>query len=494
MKMLLFSVDSKSAKHWLDSPVVSGDAVARMLKHRSVSDGTPVFLDEETMMPVEPLCSWGRNMSHADLAVSTLRDYGRIMARFASHQEAQGRDVLAASEADLVAFKRLRTQLQERPIGPSAWGKESGLLDQFFRYAVERGYLQRRPVRVAARGRNPLAPRVRRGMDIRHLTLDQYRYFRDVGLGGQLPDSRVDRTFRGWAPHRNRAGADLALGSGMRWQEWATVLLPELGIGQRPPGLAAEFTLQACAKYGKPRSVYVPEDAVGAVETYVLLERPELTAGAAASLGRRCGDLFVVSGVDHGSGRVRGVLDGVRREFDMAAMPAGLRRITVHEGEFGLEALAVFVCRSGLMPGADSWKRYRHAAWRRMTALAGASTPLLPEKRWRWHDLRHTYALQLLSYLERLMDGEEPDQVARRRRHDRYLSGHLRHNPLLIVSRRLGHASPETTYAYLQYTDDLVNEFEEAFSGWIGAAEGTTYAQIAEHAFGLEPVARRSVR
>ncbi|MFI0936957.1 hypothetical protein ACH4RG_35300 [Streptomyces sp. NPDC021019] len=39
----------------------------------------------------------------------------------------RGRDILAATESDLVAFKKIRTQLQERPIGPSAWGKESGL-------------------------------------------------------------------------------------------------------------------------------------------------------------------------------------------------------------------------------------------------------------------------------------------------------------------------------------------------------------------------------
>ncbi|MFJ1709565.1 hypothetical protein [Kitasatospora sp. NPDC088346] len=485
--MLLFSVNSKEAARYLECSVLSGDDVVQMLKHWSISDGTPVYLDDETMMPIEPLCSWGRNMSYADLAESTLKDYGRIMARFAGHQESRGRDVLSATESDVVAYRKARTQQQKRPIGASAWSKESGLLDQFFGFAVDKGHLSQRPVRVAARGRNPLAPQVRRGMDIRHLTLDQYRYFRDVGLGGQCSDSRVDRAFRGWAPHRNRAGSDLALGTGMRQREWASVLLPELGIGVNPPGQAAEFIVQACAKYGKARAVYAPEESVRSVETYVLLERPELTAGAALSLGRRYEDLFVVSRVDPESGRVTGVLDGVRRVFDMQAMPASLRRIAVHEGEFGLEALAVFVCRSGLMPGADSWKRYRHAAWRRMQERADATTPRLPAKRWRWHDMRHTFALQLLSYLERLLDGEEPDRTARRRRHDRYLTGHIRHNPLLIVSRRLGHASPETTYAYLEYTDDLVNEFEEAFCGWIGDPdEEATYAQIAAHAFGLE--------
>ncbi|MFI7356224.1 hypothetical protein ACIBTP_20030 [Streptomyces avidinii] len=485
--MQLFAVDMALVRRYLDSPVLTGTDAARLLELHGISDGTPVFLDDETMMPVEPLCAWGRSMSYADLAEGTLKDYGRIMARFGAHQVERDREVLMATEADLVSYKKSRTQLQEKPIGSSAWSKESSVLDQFFAFAVEQRYLRRRPVRVASRGRNALSPRTRRGMDIRHLSMEQYRYFRDVGLGGQGPDARLNRSYRGSSPHRDRAGADLAVCSGMRWQEWATVLLPELGMGVDRPGDEADFTVQACAKYGKARRVFVPEQAVQSVETYCLLERPEFTAAAARRLERRHRELFVVSRAEPETGRVHGVLDGERQVFAMQAMPPEMRRITVWEGEFGLEAMTVFLGRGGLMPGADSWKRYRHAAWRRMVALADETTPRLPAKRWRWHDLRHTYALQLLTYLERQMDGAEPDLVARRRRHRSYLSGHIRYNPLLIVSRRLGHSSPETTYAYLEYTDDLVHEYEAAFAGWLGdPGEEATYAQIAARAFQLE--------
>ncbi len=484
--MQLFAVDTALVRRYLDSPALTGAEAAQMLEVHGISDGTPVFLDDETMMPVEPLCGWGRSVSYADLAEGTLKDYGRVIARFSTRQADRDRDVLTATEADLVAYKRWRTQLQEKPIGSSAWSKESSVLDGFFAFAVEQGYLRRRPMRVASRGRNALSPRTQRGMDIRHLSLEQYRYFRDVGLGGQGPDARLNSSYRGSSPHRDRAGADLAVCSGMRWQEWATVLLPELGMGVDRHQDEVDFTVQACAKYGKARGVFVPEQALHAVETYCLLERPEFTAAAARRLERKAPELFVVSRVEPETGRVHGTLDGVRQVFAMRAMPPKLRRITVWEGEFGLEAMAVFLGRGGLMPGADSWKRYRHAAWRRMVALADGTTPL-PARRWRWHDLRHTYALQLLNYLERQMDGAEPDLVARRRRHRSYLSGHIRYNPLLIVSRRLGHASPETTYAYLEYTDDLVHEYEAAFAGWLGdpGAEAT-YAQIAAQAFDLE--------
>ena len=83
--------------------------------------------------------------------------------------------------------------------------------------------------------------------------------------------------------------------------------------------------------------------------------------------------------------------------------------------------------------------RLRCDAWERMRGHAEhRDAPLMPRRRWRWHDRRHTFALQLLSNLERLMDGDEPDAVAPRRHHTAYLGGHIKHNPLLIVSRRLG--------------------------------------------------------
>ena len=95
--------------------------------------------------------------------------------------------------------------------------------------------------------------------------------------------------------------------------------------------------------------------------------------------------------------------------------------------------------------GPSSWYRIRCDAWERMQAHADQpGRRCLPRRRWSWHDTRHTFALQLLSYLEQQMDGDEPDAVARRRRHLAYLGGHIKHNPLLIVSRRLGHSSPAT--------------------------------------------------
>ncbi|WP_186275182.1 site-specific integrase [Mycobacterium kubicae] len=433
------------------------------------------------MRPIEPLCSWFRHLVYEDKDSKTLREYAYIVRRFVHFLESRDRGLLTATESDFSAYRALRTKLQAKPVGDATWGKEAQLLNQLYRWLVEHGHLRHRPLRLTGKGRNPLAPRLRRGMDIRHMTLAQYRYFRDVGLGGQLPNSQVNNRFRGRAPLRSRAAADLALCTGMRPEEWSTVLLPELGIEHGTRRGPVVFPVQACAKYSKYREIYVPSGAADAVQDFLLLERPEFVAASAKSLARQRRELLVVDRIDHDAGTLRGMLDGQRHTFTISAMTPQLRRITVRENETGLESLALFVGHGGRMLGASAWFRIRCDAWERMRVHAhDASAPPMPRRRWRWHDTRHTFALQLLAYLERQMDGDEPDAVARRRRHLAYLGGHIKHNPLLIVSRRLGHSSPATTYDYLEYSDDPMNAVEATFTDWT-VQDGDTYADIARH-------------
>lgn len=484
--MFLSFVSPALVSDHLGDQTVSAAEVKRLLAYRAIPAGMPVFLDETSMQPVEPLCSWFRHLVYEEKDAKTLREYAYIVRRFVHFLESRGRGALEAIESDFTAYRALRTRLQDKPVGDAMWGKEAQLLNQLYRWMVEYGHLRHRPMRMTYKGRNPLAPRLRRGMDIRHMTLAQYRYFRDVGLGGQLPSSQASAGFRGRAPLRNRAAADLGLCTGMRPEEWSTVLLPELGVGHRQLGESVEFAVQACAKYGKYREIFVPAGALDAVDNFLLLERPDVVAASAKALSRRRRELFVVDRVDHEAGKLHGVLEGQRRTFTMSAMEPSLRRITMQETDDGLEPLAVFVGHGGQMLGASSWYRIRCDAWDRMRTHADdPAAPLMPRRRWRWHDTRHTFALQLLSYLERQMDGDAPDAVARRRRHMAYLGGHIKRNPLLIVSRRLGHSSPASTYAYLEYSDEPMNAVDAAFAEWT-VQDSDTYADIAWHMLAKE--------
>lgn len=394
--MFLSFVDRSLLAPYLGEQVVRAEQVEGLLTDRAVGYGTPVLLDETTMRPVEPWCSWFRPLADGK-DVKTLREYAYIVRPVRPVRPV--RRVAGEGRADRVGDRSAGVPGVADRVAAAAGrrrdvGKEAQLINQLYGWLVDNRHLSCRPLRLGRRGRNPLAPRLHHSMDIRHLTLAQYRFFRDVGLAGQRPDSRAGAGFRGWAPLRNRAAADVAVCTGMRPREWSTVLVPELGLEQSCSGEPVEFEVQACAKYGRARTVFVPAGAREAVATYGLLERPEVVAASAGALARRGRELFVVEEIHHDTGEVSGMLDRRRRRVALSAMSPALRRITVQETEAGLEPLAVFVGHGEQMLGPSAWYRIRCEAWERMRDHAqDLDSPVLPRRRWRWHDLRHTFAL-----------------------------------------------------------------------------------------------------
>jgi hypothetical protein len=76
--LFLAFVDPASVRKHLGAQVV--DSV-RLLEYRAIPAGTPVFLDEGTMLPIEPLCSWFRHLAYDDKHAKTLREYAYIVRR-----------------------------------------------------------------------------------------------------------------------------------------------------------------------------------------------------------------------------------------------------------------------------------------------------------------------------------------------------------------------------------------------------------------------------
>ena len=482
--MEIFYVTRKLLPLW---PEPEGFDTHAVLEHRTLRDGVPLIVDEQ-MRPVEPICGWFRALAYENKQPETMRAYAYIVRRLAEFLHGRGTDVLGATEADLVGYRWARTELDARPVDGATWDKEAVVINSFYNFLLARGLIERRPFRLIGRNqsRSSLHSGTRRGMEIRHMTAEQYLFVRDVGFGGQLPDGSVDDSFRGWAPHRGRAALELALLTGMRLQEWSTLLLPELKMGSRRTGDPVTFRLQKCAKYESPRDVYVPPAALEMVDHFVQLERPEIAEVSAKALARRVKDLFVVSKVDQEQGTLHGVLEGRHRQFLMSAMSPELRRVTVWEKELGLEPLAVFIGHGGKMLGPSSWDRIRKDAWLRMRAHNDhPSAPMLPGKAWRFHDARHTFAVQLLKYLQRVrVQGEIERDKARGMV---TLPEHYSLNPVLTVQRRLGHLQTSSTYEYLRYTEDPMNYVDAAFREW-SAHDGTTYADIALRALEADRV------
>lgn len=303
------------------------------------------------MRPVVPVCHWFRAMAYERRDPETMRKYAYIIRRLDGFLAKRGVDLLGVTEADLVAYRPSRTEVQEVPVDDATWDTEAVVINLFYTFLVEQGYLRPKPLRVRRGRSGSLGSGMVREMQVRHMTVEQHLYFRDVGFGGQLPGAEIDETFRGQTPHRGKAGLEFALLTGARKQEWSTLLLPEVGEGWRQPGQSLEIRLQECAKYKLARTLYVPVAAVEGLETYFLLERAETVSKAARTLARQAADLFIVDRADIERGKLHGIHEGQRRSYTMSSMAPELRRITVREGEAGLEAMAVFVGQGGKLLG-----------------------------------------------------------------------------------------------------------------------------------------------
>ena len=116
--MFLSFVEPSLVRTHLDSRVVGVHEVLRLLEERAIPAGTPVFLDDRTMLPVEPLNCWFRHLAYEDKDPKTLREYAYIVRRFVAFLHARGgRGLLEATESDLAAYRRSRTELQASPVG-----------------------------------------------------------------------------------------------------------------------------------------------------------------------------------------------------------------------------------------------------------------------------------------------------------------------------------------------------------------------------------------
>ncbi|WP_141709116.1 tyrosine-type recombinase/integrase [Streptomyces sp. BpilaLS-43] len=451
--------------------------MSELIERRHLPAGTPILLDDQ-MRPIEPVSSWFRSLGLDAKDADTMSTYAYAVLMLLGFLAKRGLDLASATETDIQDFRQWRTRTQKSPVQKTTMTKDKAAIKGLYGYLKKIGAVDASPWRSGSLGDR----RVARDMRVRHMELEQYLYFRDVGFGGLVPDGGLDLSFRGWRPHRNRAVCELALMTGMRIQEWSTLLLPELGLlgGRRP--LTTEVDLSVCAKGGYQRTVYIPMDAMELLDPYLLLERPLMVAAAQRTLRKKYRDLFVVDRVESDGERVAGVFEGRRVTWVVKEMDPDFRRLCVMETGDGLNPMAVFLGRGGRMPTFSGWDRARWRAWDRMKELEGDPAKLLmPRRRWVYHDLRHTFALRLLIFLTReaLKDSQAQELPMST------LLDHMLGNPLLAVQRRLGHERPSTTYKYIRYLKDPMQEVDAAFREWT-AAGGASYAAIAQKLMGLE--------
>lgn len=417
-----------------------------------VPAGCPIILNER-FWPAQPWTEFLRRYAR-NISINSAKAYGHDLFKLAQYLEKNTLTWETVTNDDLIDYRnqRLSQGLSER-----SWQRETVVLRAFFNFLVEEGLLNETPWRQIGRY-SVIKPRpLTFEMDVRALTHEQWTRFKNIGLGGQLPDGSIDTSFRGRSTQRDTTAVEVAITTGMRVQEWRTLMLPELMPAN---GGGASVVLEATTKGQRRRTIYIPQKTLDDIDLYIRVERRRTIRKAQAWLSRHLPSLAVVDRIDDTIGKVTYTYQGTTYRKQYFQIPVHHRAVLVEQLDSHIEPLSLFVGTTGKPPSQRSWHDVFTTANRRLQQFdedhPRRRRPIVP------HDLRHTFAVVMLQNLQvHALEQSKPGRVGHGT-----ISEHIISNPLLTVQRLLGHASPSTTMIYLRYIEEADALIQRAFDAW----------------------------
>lgn len=233
------------------------------------------------------------------------------------------------------------------------------------------------------------APAAIRDRDVKWFDPAGYVRYRDLGLGGFTAEGVDDSGFRGRNGQRDAAFADGLYGTGLRLQEWGSVLLLELPNDDRHRDFMTCRLAAATAKYSRGRRYWMPRRYLGQVLAYVEGERAGVVRRA-----REKGRYLRIDGartiVELCAGNRVRVRDGSGHVADVAVdslAPRARRRLLVETPD-GIEPAALWLNEDGLSRDPHGWEHTFHNANRRLARMGFVGFAGTP------HMLRHSFALR----------------------------------------------------------------------------------------------------
>ena len=468
-----------------------------------IPERMPVLVDDDLLFeggpaaprPAVVVNRWLRELPASGCpAPGSWESYARVLKEWAEFLSGHGvglfdsRDQLKFALGKYAEYRAAGPA--ERRFAATTWGRHMSVLSLFYRWALEEGHARAEPftyriaralfagtgreVRVNLAVRRTPKPHV----TIRYLEPDFTRLFLD-GLRGLGPGGEPDPYYRGRELARNAAIGELALATGMRLQEFSSLLSCEIPpLPSRPVQVPIPFPVPASvAKGRKFRTTWISYDALAAVHHYLELDRPATVDGTGWRPPTRWGEPLLVTDPDERGGRV----NGVRRRWE-ALTPSERRRLVAPGGG---------TCVLAAKAGGGPFTAWASVFERTADRIRARSEPRFPHVY--PHRLRHSFSMQTLEYLvsghyrqaaravKASDHGDGPDAALML-----YLT---KADPLLVLRDLLGHSSVLTTEKYLRKLD-TTRIYREAWerSGLGGdrAAEtGTEREASAE--FGDEP-------
>jgi site-specific recombinase XerD len=388
----------------------------------------------------------------------SLRAYGYdvvVWIRFLA--EACGKTVWSAERADVAAFHRARRRTDAAfRISAASWNRSVASLEKLYRWAELEGLVAFTPfthrdvwrrghgggrARIAAR--NDAYERAAKRWDVRFISLEDYRVFRDVGLRGLTVDGAERPGARDRNGARNALFGELLVTTGLRLEEASFLLASELAALFPPTSRSRQTWLElpsALTKGDRGRSVLLPRRLLQKIATYVEVERASAATKFEARSGWRAIErpIFIRRPAP---GTLGVTLCGGGTILIDALTPDERGRLVIcADDATPQEAAALWLTEVGQPVQPNSWEAI-FARGSRRCADAGMAIRISP------HQLRHSFAVHMLAMLiqHRLrnaaIDPTTPMEGYRR----------LLGDPLQQVQRLLGHVSLTTTYIYLDH-------------------------------------------
>lgn len=293
--------------------------------------------------------------------------------------------------------------------------------------------------------RNQAYERAAKRSDVKFMTIEDYRRFRDVGLMGIQIDGTARLGGRDRNGTRNALFADLLITTGLRLEEASSLLAFEIEDAIRASvggDRQVAFRLPAALTKGdKGRTIRVPASLLSRLRSYLDVER----AVAVEKFKIRGGIKRMPAPLTcaTNAGRIEVVTaSGERKPLRLDPVtPDERRRLVIHGSDgTSVEPAALWLSEVGLPVAPNTWEVIFTRASRRCQA-AGHAHDVHP------HQLRHSFAVHMLALLIRQSFGDAHK--------DQDLSGaayrRLLGDPLQQVQRLLGHSSIATTYIYLDH-------------------------------------------